>query len=88
MAETKLTSKIYRNSVDEQVCRFVLDATNVLSLCNSYVPKKYVCEGRGRLVPTNSVRGEKKNRGVVPRTTRDPPELSKKKRQRVAKGLH
>lgn len=46
---------------------------------------KSVCEGRGRLVPTNSVRGEKKNRGVVPRTTRDPPELSKKKKK--SKGL-
>lgn len=63
-SEKKPTSKIYRSSVDEHlVCRFVLDATNGLSLCNSYVPKKCVCEGWGWLVPTNSVWGEKRTEG-------------------------
>lgn len=42
---------------------------------------------RWGFVPTNSARSEKKKRGVVPRTTRDPPELSNK-RQMIAKRLH
>lgn len=86
MAETKLSSKIYRNSVDEQVCRFVLDATNVLSLCNSYVPKKCVCEGRGRLVPTNSVRGEKRTEGSSQDNQRPTRAFQKKKEAKGCQG--